>query len=60
MSKIGQSGTLALNGLAISVEVVGEKTLMGREMVQVQPIAGSGSKWVNLSSLTLNMEPVKP
>jgi len=54
---IGQTGTIAVQGdgdMRVQVEVTDTKTAYGNVRVQVSPILGSGSAWVNLSRVRLD------
>jgi hypothetical protein len=39
------------DGLTVEVLMIEEKTKFGRTMVKVQPVSGSGEKWVNKESI---------
>ena len=51
--ELGSVRLLDWKPLRLSVEdrIVAERALFGRRMVEVSPVAGSGSAWVNLASL---------
>jgi hypothetical protein len=49
---IGQTRKLNHKGMQFEVEVVDIRKAWGRNDAQVKPIAGSGSTWVDITSLT--------
>lgn len=50
---------LQIDDLKIEVKVVATRTIFGREEVEVSPVAGSGTKWVNKDKLIRVVEKVK-
>jgi hypothetical protein len=48
---IGQLGSYYIPGLVIEVTVIDARMSWGQVQLQIQPVSGSGSKWVNADSL---------
>jgi len=49
---IGQTATYhGVPGLVIEVTVIDARVSWGQVQLQIQPVSGSGSKWVNAESL---------
>lgn len=51
---IGRTGYIRDEGLLIQVSVLDTKTAWGSTLVEVTPVAGSGTKWISTSSLRLD------
>lgn len=50
---IGRACMLRMESLSIECTITDVKTAYGRARVQVQPIAGCGTQWVELSRINL-------
>ena len=51
-SVIGSIGTLNIDEISVSVKVIGERFRFGRLDLQVRPLAGTGSRWVEFHNVT--------
>jgi len=45
---------ITIQGLTILVEILNLRSAYGRYQAEIQPLHGSGKKWVNIDSLSLN------
>ena len=52
---VGKRGTLESGGIVVKVNVIDVKIVFGRLMFFIEPVAGTGSKWVNADSVTLEI-----
>ncbi len=50
---IGRKGTYAVDTLNFEVTIKDVKTAYGNVLVLINPVAGSGQKWVNVNSVKL-------
>jgi hypothetical protein len=48
---LGQLGSYYIPGLVIEVTVIDARMSWGQVQLQIQPVSGSGSKWINADSL---------
>lgn len=53
---VGKTAKLNMEGLTVFVHVLDVKTAFGRVDVLVQPVAGSGEKWVSSDKVTADDE----
>lgn len=51
MKIIGKKGKYNIDGFVVDVEVTDAKVVFGRTDYQIKPVCGSGSKWVESSSI---------
>jgi len=54
MKLIGTTALLPCEGMMVSVRITDAKNSYGADRVQITPVAGSGSRWVNLTSIRIN------
>jgi hypothetical protein len=54
MKLIGTTAQLPCEGMMISVRITDAKNSYGSDRVLITPVSGSGSRWVNLSSLKIS------
>lgn len=52
------TGTITLDGLTVDVKVIDARVAYGRLDFSVEPLSGSGSRWVSSSKVKLACEPV--
>lgn len=50
---IGRKGRTNFGAMQIQVEVLDVREVFGRTDLQVRPIAGTGTGWISLDSITL-------
>ncbi len=51
-ANIGKQGLLSVSGLQVLVNVLDARTVFGRIDLQVTPVNGTGSTWVESSRVT--------
>jgi hypothetical protein len=49
--KVGNTAVLEMDGLQINVNILDTKSVYGRLDVQIEPVAGTGTKWVQCERL---------
>ena len=54
MSWIGKTGMVGSDGIFYQVKIADVKVAWGKMLFQVEPVAGSGSKWIESTSITFN------
>jgi len=53
-SVVGRVGFVAVDDISVAVKVVGERFRYGRLDLQVKPLAGRGSRWVEFHNVHLS------
>lgn len=52
-SVVGRVGSVAMDDISIAVKVIGERFRYGRLDLQVKPLAGNGTRWVEFHNVRL-------
>lgn len=52
-SVVGRVGTLSIEDISVAVKVIGERFRYGRLDLEVKPLAGKGSRWVEFHNVNL-------
>ncbi len=50
---IGRIGTVDFNGIEFDIKIVDAKIAYGNQRVNIVPLSGNGSRWVDLTSIKL-------
>lgn len=54
---IGKTAVYAINELSVEVEIIDARTRFGHLDLLVQPITGSGTRWVERKNLSMHQDP---
>ena len=52
-SVVGRVGTMSIEDISVAVKVVAERFRYGRLDLQVKPLAGTGTRWVEFHNVQL-------
>ena len=53
---VGRRGLLRAQGMEVEVEVTWARRTFGRVHLEIRPVSGSGSMWVDRDSVRLSVE----
>jgi len=53
-SVVGKVGVVSMDGISVAIKVVAERFRYGRLDLQVKPLAGKGSRWVEFHNVSLS------